>query len=48
MYTTSLRKVGGSIMMAVPPAFLDMLHIGAGTTVSVVGSRTSIAAALHP
>lgn len=35
MYTTSLRKVGGSIMMAVPPAFLDMLHIGAGTTVSV-------------
>jgi antitoxin ChpS len=22
-------------MMAVPPAFLDMLHIGAGTTVAV-------------
>ena len=35
MHTTSLRKVGGSIMMAVPPAFLDMLHIGAGTTVAV-------------
>ncbi|MDI1279286.1 AbrB/MazE/SpoVT family DNA-binding domain-containing protein [Methylobacter sp.] len=54
MYTTSLRKVGGSIMMAVPPAFLDMLHIGAGTTVAVeidrgrLVSRTSIAAALHP
>jgi antitoxin ChpS len=35
MHTTSLRKVGGSIMMSVPPAFLDMLHIGAGTTVAV-------------
>lgn len=35
MYTTSLRKVGGSVMMAVPPALLDMLHIGAGTTVAV-------------
>ncbi len=35
MYTTSLRKVGGSIMMAVPPALLDMLHIGAGTTVGI-------------
>jgi antitoxin ChpS len=35
MYTTSLRKVGGSIMMAVPPAFLDMLHMSAGTTVGI-------------
>ena len=35
MYTTTLRKVGGSIMMAVPPAFLDMLHIGAGAMVGV-------------
>ncbi len=35
MYTTSLRKVGGSIMMAVPPALLDMLHIGAGTKVGI-------------
>lgn len=35
MYTTSLRKVGGSIMMVVPPAILDILQMRAGTTVSV-------------
>ena len=35
MHTTTLRKVGGSIMMAVPPALLDMLHIGAGAKVGV-------------
>ncbi|MGZ5608090.1 MAG: AbrB/MazE/SpoVT family DNA-binding domain-containing protein, partial [Methylobacter sp.] len=28
-------KVGGSVMMVVPPAILDMLHMKAGTTVSV-------------
>jgi antitoxin ChpS len=25
MHTTNLRKVGGSIMLAVPPAILDLL-----------------------
>lgn len=35
MHTTSLRKVGGSVMMAVPPALLDLLHIGAGTKVGL-------------
>ncbi len=35
MHTTSLRKVGGSIMLAIPPAILDMLQMSAGTTVSV-------------
>lgn len=35
MHTTSLRKVGGSIMLAVPPAFLDQLHLQAGTTVGL-------------
>lgn len=35
MYTTDLRKVGGSVMMAVPPAFLDLLHLRAGTTVGI-------------
>ena len=35
MHTTSLRKVGGSIMLAVPPAILDMLHLKAGTTVGL-------------
>lgn len=35
MHTTNLRKVGGSIMLAVPPAILDMLHLRAGATVGV-------------
>jgi antitoxin ChpS len=35
MHTTNLRKVGGSIMMAVPPAVLDMLKLTAGSTVAV-------------
>jgi len=35
MHTTSLRKVGGSIMMVVPPAILDMLDMRAGTTVNI-------------
>lgn len=35
MYTTNLRKVGGSIMLAVPPALLDILHLSAGATVGV-------------
>ena len=30
MYTTNLRKVGGSVMLAVPPAVLDILHLQAG------------------
>ena len=35
MHTTSLRKVGGSIMLVVPPAFLDQLHLQAGATVGL-------------
>ena len=35
MYTTNLRKVGGSIMLALPPAILDMLQLHAGTTVGL-------------
>jgi antitoxin ChpS len=36
MYATNLRKVGGSVMLAVPPAILDMLHLQAGSTVGLV------------
>lgn len=36
MHTTNLRKVGGSIMLAVPPAFLDQLHLQAGATVGLM------------
>lgn len=35
MHTTHLRKVGGSIMLAVPPAFLDQLRLQAGATVGL-------------
>lgn len=35
MHTTSLRKVGGSVMLAVPPALLDLLHLQAGATVGL-------------
>ena len=35
MYTSNLRKVGGSIMLALPPAILDMLHLHAGATVGL-------------
>jgi antitoxin ChpS len=36
LHTTNLRKVGGSVMLAVPPAVLDMLHLRAGATVALV------------
>ena len=35
MHTTNLRKVGGSIMLAVPPALLDILHLRPGAKVGV-------------
>ena len=35
MHTTNLRKVGGSVMLAVPPALLDILHLQPGATVGI-------------
>ncbi len=35
MHTTNLRKVGGSVMLAVPPAILDLLHLQAGAAVGL-------------
>ena len=35
MYTTNLRKVGGSVMLAVPPVLLDQLQLKAGATVAL-------------
>lgn len=35
MHTTILRKVGGSVMLAVPPAILDMLGLNAGAKVGL-------------
>lgn len=44
MHTTNLRKVGGSVMLAVPPAVLDMLQLRAGAKVglAVRGGRLVI------
>lgn len=35
MHTTNLRKVGGSIMLAVPPALLDVLRLRSGAKVGI-------------
>lgn len=35
MHTTNLRKVGGSVMLAVPPALLDILHLQPGAKVGM-------------
>ena len=35
MHTTNLRKVGGSVMLAVPPALVDLLRLGAGAKVDI-------------
>ncbi|MDR2209170.1 MAG: antitoxin [Azoarcus sp.] len=35
MHTTNLRKVGGSVMLVVPPALLDVLHLAAGAKVGL-------------
>lgn len=36
MYTTSLRKVGGSVMLTVPPALLEVLQLQVGATVGLL------------
>lgn len=50
MHTTTLRKVGGSVMLAVPPVLLDLLHLQAGVTVglAVDGDRLVIRPAAKP
>ena len=35
MHTTNLLKIGGSVMLAVPPAILDLLRLGAGAKVGL-------------
>ena len=35
MHSTNLRKVGGSVMLAVPPALLDLLRLRAGARVDI-------------
>ncbi|HTC91677.1 MAG TPA: hypothetical protein VK686_25400 [Bryobacteraceae bacterium] len=35
MHTTNLRKVGGSVMLAVPPALLEILDLQPGAKVGI-------------
>jgi antitoxin ChpS len=35
MHTTNLRKVGGSVMLAVPPALLHILRLRPGAKVGI-------------
>lgn len=50
MLTTTLRKVGGSVMLAVPPALLDLLGLRADATVSLAvdGGRLVVEAPPKP
>jgi len=35
MHTTNLRRVGGSVMLAVPPSLLDILRLRPGAKVGI-------------
>lgn len=35
MHSTTMRQVGGSVMLAVPPALLDVIGAQAGSTVDL-------------
>ena len=54
MHTTYLRKVGGSIMLAVPRAVLDVLRLRPGAKVDIAiergpaGGGAAKTAPLHP
>jgi antitoxin ChpS len=39
MHMTNLRKVGGSVMLAVPPALLKILHLQPGAKVGMAVER---------
>lgn len=50
MHITNLRKVGGSVMLTVPPALLDLLRLKAGASVGVAvdGDRLVVEASPRP
>ena len=49
-HTTHLRKVGGSIMLAIPPAVLDLLalRVGAKVDIDVENGRLVVEPKLRP
>jgi antitoxin ChpS len=50
MHKTNLRKVGGSVMLAVPPAILELMELRAGSPVNlaVEGSRLIVERQVAP
>ena len=48
MRTTTLRKVGGSVMLAVPPALLEQLQLQAGVRVGLVIDQGRLVVEAHP
>ena len=48
MHTTTLRKVGGSVMLAVPPALLDVLQLTAGAQVGLTVDKGRLVVEPHP
>jgi antitoxin ChpS len=48
MHKTSLRKVGGSIMLAVPPPILELLALKPGETVGVTVEGGRLVVEPHP
>jgi len=48
MHPTKLRKVGGSVMLVVPPVLLKLLELQAGATVSVDVEDGRLVVEPHP
>ncbi len=48
MHTTNLRKVGGSIMLTVPPALLDVLRLRPGAKVGLRVERGRLVVVARP
>ncbi len=42
MHVTNLRKVGGSVMLTVPPAVLEELHLKVGAEVELKVSENTL------
>jgi antitoxin ChpS len=48
MHTTNLRKVGGSVMLAVPPALLALLRLRPGAKVALAVQNGRLVVEPHP
>ena len=48
MHTGNLRKVGGSIMLALPPALLDLLDLRPGAKVGLAVQGGRLVVEPHP